>query len=82
MAKTDIDSAFRIIPIHPNDHYLLGFRFNGEFYHDRCLPMGCSSSCAIFDRFSSSLKWIAKAKLGIPHILHILDDFLFLGNST
>ena len=25
MAKTDIDSAFRLIPIHPLDHELLGF---------------------------------------------------------
>ena len=48
MAKTDVKSAFRIIPIHPNDYSLLGMKWQNLFYFDRCLPMGCSSSCAIF----------------------------------
>ena len=29
MAKTDISNAFRIIPIHPHDHAILGIKFNG-----------------------------------------------------
>jgi hypothetical protein len=41
--------------------------------------MGASSSCAIFERFSSSLHWIAYNKLNIKHMVHILDDFLILG---
>ena len=36
LAKTDIDSAFRLIPIHPDDHCLLGFRFKDLFYFDTC----------------------------------------------
>ena len=28
------------------------------------------------------MEWIARNKLGIPHILHILDDFLIIGEST
>ena len=28
------------------------------------------------------MEWIAHNKLGIPHILHILDDFLIIGEST
>lgn len=82
MAKTDIDSAFRIIPVHPDDHELLGFKWRGKFFYDTCLTMGCTSSCAIFDRFSSGLKWIAQNKLGISFILHILDDFLILGPAN
>ena len=34
MAKTDISNAFRIIPIHPHDHAILGIKFNGCFYFD------------------------------------------------
>ena len=48
MAKADIKDAFRIIPIHPNDHKLLGFSWQGKFYYDKCLPMGCSVSCQTF----------------------------------
>ena len=29
MAKADIESAFRIIPIHPDDYHLLGFMWEG-----------------------------------------------------
>lgn len=43
--------------------------------------MGCSSLCPIFDEFSSSLEWIARHKLGIGNIIHILDDFLIIGKS-
>ena len=79
MAKTDIADAFRLIPVHPDDHNLLGISWDGSYYYDTCLPMGASSSCAIFETFSSSLQWISNIKLGIRHMLHILDDFLFFG---
>ena len=48
MAKTDVKSAFRIIPIHPSDFPLLGMKWDNQYYFDRCLAMGLSSSCAIF----------------------------------
>lgn len=44
MAKTDIKDAFRIIPVNPADYHLLGFSWDNEFYFDKCLPMGASSS--------------------------------------
>ena len=43
--------------------------------------MGLSSSCKIFKFFSSALEWIARNKLQIPGVLHILDDFLIVSNS-
>jgi len=80
MAKTDIKSAFRIIPIHPQDYSLVGMKWNDKYFFDRCLPMGCSSSCAIFETFSTSLEWLAKRRLGATGVLHILDDFLFINS--
>ena len=32
-----------------------------------------------FEPFSKALEWIAKHKLGIQEIIHILDDFLIFG---
>lgn len=81
MAKTGIKSAFRIIPVHPDDHPLLGMTWENLYYYDRCLPMGCSSSCAIFEAFSTALKWIATHRLGASSVLHILDDFLFIADT-
>ena len=43
--------------------------------------MGLSSSCKIFEFFSSALEWIARTKLQIPGILHLLDDFLIVSKS-
>ena len=79
MAKTDVRSA--ILPIHPSDYHLLGFMWKGQWYFDRAVPMGAASSCRNFELLSSALEWIAKHKLGIPHIIHILDDFLIIDKS-
>jgi hypothetical protein len=82
MAKTDISNAFRVIPIHPHDHAILGIQFNGCFYFDQCLPMRCASSWSIFEECSYSLQWIAHTKGGITHIVHVLVDFFILSGQN
>lgn len=81
MSKTDISEAFRIIPIHPTQYCLFGSCWQGQYYFDKCLPMGCSSSCLIFERLSRGLEWAAQTKLAISHIAHVLDDFIILDAS-
>ena len=81
MSKTDVQSAFRIIPIHPSDYHTLGFSWEGNFYYDKALPFGASSSCRLFEATSKALEWIAINILGCMAVVHILDDVLFL-NST
>ena len=78
LAKTDIKSAFRIIPVHPTQHHLLGMSWKGQFYYDTTLSMGCSISCSIFERFSTAIQWVALNKLGIKCMVHVLDDFLII----
>ena len=76
LGKSD---AFRIIPIHPDDYGLLGMQWRGLYYYDRCMPMGCSSSCLTFEIFSTAVESIARNKLKIDYILHIrLDDYLLV----
>ena len=81
MAKTHIKSAFRIIPIHPDDYHLLGMIWNTSYFFYRCLPVSCSSSCAIFEAFSTVLEWLAKHYLCASGVLHILNDFFFIATS-
>ena len=81
LAKTDIKNAFRLIPVSPSDYNLLGICWRDRFYVDRNLAMGLSSSCKIFECFSSALEWIARFRLHIPGILHLLDDFLIVSKS-
>ncbi|OCT97070.1 hypothetical protein XELAEV_18009293mg [Xenopus laevis] len=56
-----------------------GFHFEGQFFYDTCLPMGCSLSCNYFELFSSFLEWVVKFESGNNFIVHYLDDFLFVG---
>ncbi len=78
MAKSDIKSAFRLIPVHPKCYHLLGFKFEGKYYFDKCLTMGGGSSCRIFEQISTAINWIISEKFGITNSFHYLDDFLFL----
>ena len=82
MAKVDIESAFRIIPVSPADRPLLGFQWKGQYFMDAVLPMGCRSSPAIFERFSTALEWAALNKLGVTAMVHVLDDFLLLAHTA
>ena len=81
MCKTDIEDAFRIVPVSPNDYELLGFCIENKFYYDRCLPMGMSYSCQLFERVSTALQWIADNKLKVSGCAHILDDFFFVAQT-
>lgn len=81
LAKADIKSAFRLVPIRPSDYHLLGFSFEGNFYFDKCLPMGCRSSCMIFQRVSDALVHVLRERYGIDRIVKYLDDFLFFGKT-
>ena len=81
MAKADIESAFRIIPVAPNDTPLLGFCWRDKYYMDAVLPMGCASWCAIFESFSTAVEWVAEHKVGLTKVIHVLDDFLVLAES-
>ena len=70
LAKTDVKNAFRLVPIRPEDYDLLRIYWQGQYYYDRCITMGCSSSCKTFEMFSTALEWIARNELHISYILH------------
>lgn len=56
IAKVDIKSAFRLLPVHPADFELLGIQYNNNFYIDKCLPMGCAIPCNLFEKFSTFIQ--------------------------
>ena len=81
LARMDILSTFRLLILHPDDFELFGFFFKDQFYFDKCLPMGCSPSCALFEKFSSFFEWVLRFKSGKESIEHYLDDFLLAGKA-
>ena len=81
MAKTDLKSAFRLIPIHPDDWDLLGIHWNNQYYVDLYLPFGLRSAPFLFNQLSDALEWVLKHNYGLKHVIHILDDF-FIAEPT
>jgi hypothetical protein len=79
IAKADLESAFRLLPIHKLDQRFLGFTWGGLFYIDKCLPMGLSQSCQHFEAFSTALQWTLRHHFQVSLMSHILDDFIFFG---
>ena len=78
LAKTDVKSAFRILPVNPQDYHLLSLKWKDQYYYDKCMPMECASSCITFESFSTAVEQIAQEQLGIANLLHLLDDFLLI----
>ena len=81
MAKSDLKSAFCIMPIHPDDWNLLGIYWQSRYYVDLYLPFGLRSSPFLFNQISEALQWILKHNYGLGHVLHILDDFFITESS-
>lgn len=78
LAKIDIKSAFRLIPVHPSDRHLLAMEWQGFLYIDTCLPFGLRSAPKLFNIMADLLEWILLNQ-GVTFLLHYLDDFLTMG---
>ena len=78
MAKSDIESAFRIFPINKEDWELLGMLWDEKYYVDMFLPFGLRSVPFKFNNLSLAIAWILLYKCLISYVNFILDDFLVM----
>ena len=78
MAKVDVRSTYRNIPVHPEDRWLLGMMWDGALYVDTALPFGLRSAPKIFTAVADAAQWIIQRE-GVDFIIHYLDDFLVIG---
>ena len=78
LAKIDIKSAYRLIPVHPYDRKFLGMLWDQQLYVDCMLPFGLRSAPKIFSAVADALEWCV-GQQGVEHICHYLDDFLTMG---
>lgn len=56
MAKMDIESAFRIVPVHPDDRPLLDMKWDDQLYIDLTLPFDLRSAPKIFNSITDALE--------------------------
>ena len=82
LAKSDLKSAFRNLPIRQKDCRSLVMMAKHHktlqkyYFPDKCTPFGSSISCKHFQRFSNSLEWIFRYRTG-SKASNYLDDLLF-----
>lgn len=77
LAKFDIESAYRLIPVHPQDRPLQAMCWEGKTYVDPMLPFGLRSAPKIFNAVADALNWHLQ-QAGIPLIRHYLDDYIII----
>ena len=78
LAKVDIKSAYRNIPVHPDDRWLMGMQWGGALYVDTALPFGLRSAPKIFTAVADAVEWMARQE-GVRFIIHYLENFLVMG---
>ena len=55
LAKMDIETAYRLIPVHPQDRVLQDMEWEGKIYVDPCLPFGLRSAPKVFNAVADAL---------------------------
>ena len=78
LAKFDIESAYRLIPVHADDRPLLGMCWREKTYIDSAHPFGLRSAPKVFTAVADAMQWIFEQH-GVKPMLHYLDDFLVIG---
>ena len=64
LAKLDLQLAFKLIPVKPDQWRLLGFRWQDRFYFQVALSLGSRSSPRIFNDFSDCLEALFQQRAG------------------
>ena len=76
LIKVDLNSAYRLVPLHPQDRHLFGIEWEGNVYVDQALPFGLRSAPKLFTAVVDAIGW-ALWQAGITLHIHYFDDFLF-----
>ena len=79
LGRSDVKSAFRLLPVLPMAFDQLGFMFDGQYYFDKAMPFGCSISCQTWELFATFIEFAVVRQSPVGKLLHYLDDYLFGG---
>ena len=75
IAKLNLHSAYRKVPVHPGNNYLLAIEWQGITYADHTLLFELRSTLKLFTAVTDRYTWALIAH-GITDFIHYLDDFL------
>uniref|UniRef100_A0A1X7VTW4 Uncharacterized protein n=1 Tax=Amphimedon queenslandica TaxID=400682 RepID=A0A1X7VTW4_AMPQE len=72
--KIDNRDAYRFVPVHPHDMYLLAITWQNVTYLDRALAFGLRSAPKIFSAESDMIAWALHC-CGLSQQIHYLHNF-------
>ena len=79
MAKFDVQSAYRLLPVREADFPCLGLAIGGKIFCDKMLPMGAKISAAHWEAFGHIWEWIVQNDPRFDgHTCRYMDDMLCL----
>jgi len=78
LTKFDVRSAFKLVPVRPEDRALLGLRWQEQYYYEVVLPFGLRTSGYRWEEFAEALHFLLERRLGIQLVIHYVDDFLLV----
>ena len=78
LVKLDIQSAYRIVLVHPDDRCLLGVKWKGQVFVDCALSFGLRSACKIFTALADAVELVTFQR-GALGVAHYLDDYIMWG---
>ena len=74
----DVKSAHKRVAIHPSEHGLVGFSWQGKIYFYKVCPFGATFSAHWWSRLGGFILRMAHRLLFLPHAaLLYVDDFIF-----
>jgi hypothetical protein len=76
LCKTDMEDAFKQVPLHPTMIPYHGVKWNKQYYFYTRLVFGSRSSPKLYDQLATVVAWILENKYNVTPLLHLLDDFL------
>ena len=69
LAKLDIQSAYRIVPVHPDDRRLLKTKRKRQVFVDCPLSFSLRRACKIFTALADAVEWVT-SQVGAQGIAH------------
>ena len=81
LAKMDIASAYRMVPVHPGDRPLLAMEWEGSVFFNTRLPFGLRSAPKIFTAVADALQWCCLQQ-GVSWLALYLDDYITMGDPV
>ena len=70
-----------MVPVHPDNQFLLGMQWENNIFIDKALPLGLRSAPLIFSAVADALQYMIQRNRA-TFVDHYINDFITVGSPT